>query len=63
MNWERILNIWWHGTSAAILAGATALAVLQAWPSKFQWLILGAGMAAAFVKGVNGFVTDPEGKA
>jgi len=63
MNWQRIGSQSWHGVSAAVLAGATAIAVLQTWPNKLQWLILAAGMAGAFVKGVNGYNSDPGDRA
>jgi enterochelin esterase-like enzyme len=60
VNWELLGRRIWHGITAAILAGGTALAVLQQWPTKFQWLLLGSGMSMAFVKGVNGFNANPE---
>lgn len=60
MNWELLGRRVWHGISQAVITAGAALAVLQAWPSELQWLILGSGMAVAFVKGVEGFNANPE---
>ncbi len=44
--------------SAAIIAFGTAVAVLDQWPSKLQWLILSGGSLVAFAKGVDGYLRE-----
>ncbi len=53
-----LLNCAWHGLSAAIIAFGTAVAVLDQWPSKLQWLILSGGSLVAFAKGVDGYLRE-----
>ena len=55
MAWERILACLWEGLAAAILAIGIALAAVQAWPSRVQWLAIAGGAAVAFVNGVRGY--------
>lgn len=59
MNWPLILASAWHGLSQAVLVAGTTLGVLQAWPSKVQWVSMGAGAAVAFVKGVDSYWREP----
>ena len=58
MNWQYIVACGWHGLSAAIIAFGTSVGVLQAWPTKLQWLILGGGCSVAFAKGVEGYLRE-----
>ena len=60
MAWERILACLWEGLASAILAVGIALAAVQAWPSKVQWLAIAGGACVAFVNGVRGYAREPK---
>ena len=55
MNGERILAYLWEGLASAILAVGIALAAVQAWPTRVQWLAIAGGACVAFVNGVRGY--------
>ena len=60
MNGAWILACLWEGLASAILAVGIALAAVQAWPSRVQWLAIGGGAAVAFVNGVRGYAREPK---
>ena len=60
MDWERILACLWEGLASALLAIGIALAAVQAWPSKVQWLAIAGGAGVSFVNGVRGYSREPK---
>jgi len=60
MNMERILANLWEGLASAIMAIGIALAAVQAWPTKVQWLGIAGGTAVAFINGVRGYRREPK---
>lgn len=60
MAWERILACLWEGLGSAGLAVGIALAAVQAWPTKVQWLAIAGGAMVAFVNGVRGYSREPK---
>ena len=58
MNWWFLGRCAWHGFSAAAIAFGTSVAVLDAWPTKLQWLVLAGGCLVALAKGVEGFLQE-----
>jgi len=55
-----ILTCLWEGFAAAVIVGTTAVMAMHNWPSDpWQFVVLGCGVLAAFVKGVDAYRKTP----